>query len=219
MPEEIIAYKFAATINDKKARDKFTKGPIKLRTVLETIELDNYNRKNGDKKQRNEKSKRASSNSSSRREQVAFTKPVRKRRPQDTERKKPPTRNCHFCGKPNWTPEHNCPARKSQCNICKKTGQFARVCKSETVNRIHDQDETDSNTEPWPEVDHIQSTNGVNRIDFYKAIPFVEGQPKEIIIDTGSPITIIPPIINPKKLTKATKCFVDVNKNPIKIKT
>ena len=64
-PEEIITYKFAATINDKKSRDNVIKGPLELRTVLETIELDNYNRKYGDKKQRNKKSKRTSSNSSS----------------------------------------------------------------------------------------------------------------------------------------------------------
>ena len=52
-PEEIITYKFAkfaATINDRKARDKFIKGPLKLQMVLETIERDNYNRKYGDKK-------------------------------------------------------------------------------------------------------------------------------------------------------------------------
>ena len=49
-PEEIITYKFAKTINDKKARDKFIKGLLELRIVLETIELDNYNCKYGDKK-------------------------------------------------------------------------------------------------------------------------------------------------------------------------
>ena len=49
-PEQIITYKFAAAINDKKARDKFIKGPLKLQMVLETIEQDNYNRKYGDKK-------------------------------------------------------------------------------------------------------------------------------------------------------------------------
>ena len=51
-PEEIITYKFAATINDKKARDKFIKGPLERQTVLETTELDNYKRKYGDKKQK-----------------------------------------------------------------------------------------------------------------------------------------------------------------------
>ena len=51
-PEEIITYKFAATINDKKAGDKFIKGPLEQRIVLETIELDIYNRKYGHKKQK-----------------------------------------------------------------------------------------------------------------------------------------------------------------------
>ena len=44
-PEKIITYKFAATINDKKARDKFIKRPLKLQMVLETIEQGNYKRK------------------------------------------------------------------------------------------------------------------------------------------------------------------------------
>ena len=86
------------------------------------------------------------------------------------------------------------------------------------MNPIENENETGSNTEPWPEVDHIQSTNGVNRIDFYNAILMVEGQPKEFIIDNASPITIMPPIIIPEKLTKTARCFVDVGKNPIKFK-
>ena len=217
-PEEFITYKFATTINDKKARDKFKKCPLELRTVLKPTELDNYNRKYGDKKQKSEKPRRVSANSSSSGEQVAFTRPARKRRSLDTDKKKLSTRNCHLCRKPNWTPEHICAARKSQCNICKTTGHFARGCKSKTVNWIQDENETDSDTDPWPEVGHIQSTNGVNRIAFYKAILLVAGQPIDIIIDTGSPITNIPLIINPEKLTKTTRCFVDINRNPIEFK-
>ena len=49
-PEEIIIYKFAATINDTKAQDNFIKGPLELQLVLETIELDNYNCKYSEKK-------------------------------------------------------------------------------------------------------------------------------------------------------------------------
>ena len=56
--EEIITYKFAATIKDKRARDKFIKGPLKIQLVLETIEFDNYNRKYGDKKTQNQKSQK-----------------------------------------------------------------------------------------------------------------------------------------------------------------
>ena len=96
-------------------------------------------------------------------------------------------------------------------------GHFAKVCKSKTVSRVAEAISSDSNTEPWPEIDHIQSVNGINRVDFYKGILLVHGQPIEFIIDTGSPVTIIPPIINPIEM-KTTKTFVDVNKNPIKFK-
>ena len=75
---------------------------------------------------------------------------------------------------------------------------------------------SDSQIESWPEIDHIQPVNSINRIDFYKAILLVQGQPIEFIIDTGFPVTIKPPIINPLKLRKTSKCFVDVNKNPKK---
>ena len=114
--------------------------------------------------------------------------------------------------------EHYCPARRAQCNNCKKMGHFAKVCKSKTVSRVTEAVSSDSNTEPWPEIDHIQSVNGFNRVDFYKTILLVHGQPIEFSIDTGSPMTIIPPIINPIEMKNTTKTFVDVNKNPKKIK-
>ena len=215
--EEIITYKFAATINDKKARGKFIKGPLKLQMVLETIEQDNYNRKYGDKKT-NKKHRKPPSDSSSSEEQVAYTHPERKRKITETGKKKLSNRNCHFCGKPNWSLEHICPARRAQCNNCKKMGHFAKVCKSKTVSRIQKEPTTDSSTETWPEIDHIQSVNGINRAGFLKAILLVHGQPIEFIIDTGSPVTIIPPIIGPMEINKTTKSFVDVNKSPIKFK-
>ena len=85
-PEEIVTYKFAATINDKKARDKFIKGPLKLQMVLETIEQDNYNRKYGDK-ETNKKHRKLHLASSSSDEQVSYTHPVRKRKIAETGKK------------------------------------------------------------------------------------------------------------------------------------
>ena len=97
-------------------------------------------------------------------------------------------------------------------------GHFAKVCKSKTLSRIKEAISSDSSTEQWPEIDHIQSVNGVNRVDFYKTILLVHGQPIEFIIDTGSPVTITPPIITPEEIKKTTKTFVDVKKIPIKFK-
>ena len=56
--EEIITYKFAATIKDKKAQDKFIKGPLKIQLVQETIEVDNYSQKYRDEKPRKKTQKR-----------------------------------------------------------------------------------------------------------------------------------------------------------------
>ena len=185
--------------------------------VLETIQQDNYNCKYGDKKT-NKKHRKPSGDSSSSEEQVANTYPARKRKITETGKKKLSNRNCHFCGKPNWSLEHICPARRALCNNCRKMGHFAKVCKSKTVSRIQKEPTTDSSTKTWPEIDHIQSVNGINRIDFYKAILLVHGQRKEFSIDTGSPMTIIPPTISPIDINKTTKSFVDPNKNPIKFK-
>ena len=215
-PEDIITYKFAASINHKKARYKFIKGPLKLQLILETIELDNYNRKYGDKHNKTKIQRRNSSESTSENEQVGYTKPAIKKKATFMG-KKTIERNCYFCGKANWTPEHVCPARKAKCNNCKKSGHFAKVCRTKAVNRIQEED-TGNNTEFWPEIDFIQSVNSINCVDFYKTILLVEGQPIEFIIDTGSPVTIIPPIINPKQIKATSKYFVDVNKNPINFK-
>ena len=205
--EEIFTYKFAATSKDKRARDKFIKGPLKIQLVLNTIELqlDTYNRKYGDKKPKNKKTRKDSSNSSKFTELIGHTNQPQKRKTNFNEKKKFPNRDCRFCGKPNWSMEHICPARKAQCNNCKKMGHFAKVCKSETVSRIKEATSSDTSTEPWPEIDHIQSVNGVNRVDFYKTILLVHGQPIEFIIDTGSPVTIIPPIIAPEEIKKRQK--------------
>ena len=216
--EEIITYKFAATIKDKRARDKVMKEPLKIQLVLETIERDNYNRKYGDKKPKTKTARKDSTSSSTSTELVGHTNQTRKRKTQFNEKRKISNRNCRFCGKPNWSLEHICPARRAQCNNCKKMGHFAKVCKSKTVSRVAEAISSDSNTEPWPEIDHIQSVNGINGVDFYKAILMVHGQPIEFIIDTGSPVTIIPPIINPIEMKKTTKTFVDVNRNAINSK-
>ena len=200
--EEIITYKFAATIKDKKAREKFIKGPLKMQLELETIKLDNYNRKYGGKKPKNKKLRNDLTNSSTSSELIGHTNQARKRKPQFNEKKICSNRNCRFCGKPNWSLEHICPARRAQSNNCKKTGHFAKVCKSKTVCRINEAMSSDSNTEPWPEIDHTQSANGINRVDFHKTILLVQVQPIEFIIDTGSPVTIIPPIFNVTEMKK-----------------
>ena len=144
--EGIITYNFAATTKDKRARDKFIKGPLKIQLVVETIELDNYNRKYGDKKHKIKKAMKDSASSSTSSELIGHTNQTRKRKTQFNEKRKISNRNCRICGKPNWSMEHICPARRAQCNNCKKMGHIAKVCKSKTVSRVTEAVSSDSNT-------------------------------------------------------------------------
>ena len=164
--------KICSLYQRQKSPRKFIKGPPNLQLILETIELGNYNRKYGDKQSKTKRQGRNSSESTSKDEQVGYTKPATKKKAAFTGKKKTTERNCHFCGKANWTPEHICPARKAKCNNCKKSGHFAKVCRTKAVNRVQEED-TGNNTEFWPKIDHIQSINGINRVDYYKAILLV----------------------------------------------
>ena len=118
--EESIRYKFAATIKDERARDKFIKGPLKIQLVLETIELDNYNRKYRDKKPKTKKARKDATSSSASSELIGHTNQTRKRKPQFNEKKKVSNRNCRFCRKPNWSLEHICPHGKPNATTVKK---------------------------------------------------------------------------------------------------
>ena len=45
----------------------------------------------------------------------------------------------------------------------------------------------------------------------------VEGQPIDFTIDTGSPVSIVPSIFNPKELKETAKCFLDVKQKSNKV--
>ena len=194
-----------------KSRDKFIKGPLKLQMVLETIEQDKYNRKYRDKKPTSKKHwKQARTNSMHTRN----TETENSRDGQDEIIKQ----KLLILRQTKLVTGTYMPGTASTMQQLQKMGHFAKVCKSKAVNRIQEKQTADSHTESWPEIDHIQSVNSYNRVNFYKVILLVQGQPIDFFIDIGSPVTKIPPIINPIEVKKTTKCFVDVNKNSIKFK-
>ena len=118
-PDDIITYKFAASINDKKARDNIIKGPLKLQLTLETIELDNYNRKYGDKQSKTKRQRRNSSESTSEDEQVRYTKPATKKKPRLRVRRKLPREIAISAERPTGQ-------RKAKCNFAKSRDTLSK---------------------------------------------------------------------------------------------
>ena len=118
--------------------------------------------------------------------------------------------------------------RGKKCAKCGKPGHFAKCCRSsKKINHIAEEKETYSAYEDvWtpdrihliqPEI-HSLATNNKNGSPFYTKTVFVNNRPIKFIIDTGSPVTLIPK----SKFNKVTTLkpitvdYRDVNDNKIK---
>ena len=137
-------------------------------------------------------------------------------------------RPCRYCGIQNCTPMHKCPATETSGNKCGKKGHYAKVCRQKyTINRtvkqlteekIEERNETSSESDE--SIHHIKEIKKIEEKKHYTATVKIKGIKKEFIIDTGSPITKMPPdekILKIAELQKITNRYQDVNKNVTKL--
>ena len=139
-------------------------------------------------------------------------------------------RTCRFCNAPNWTPIHKCPALDANCNKCGEKGDYAKVCgqkmnNNRTVKRLTENEPNESDEPSSESEDSIHHIKEIKKIDetnkHFTTTLKINGIPKEFIIDTGSPISLMPP---DKKITKSTEIqkitnrYQDVNKREIKFR-
>ena len=120
-------------------------------------------------------------------------------------------RPCRFCNVPYRSPIHKCPAIEANCNKCRKKGHFAKASRqkkynSRTVKRLTE-DETqrpnESTSESEESVHHIKEVRTIEEKNkHYTATIKINGVKKKFIIDTGSPISIMPP---DEKILKSTE--------------
>ena len=120
---------------------------------------------------------------------------------------------CGQCGTQNWTRQHICPAKSSECRICKKRGHYEKMCR--IAKRIQHVDKTTSSAEEdnW-DYDEIQRIkNSKKKNDYIYVTLLVNNATKKFIIDSGSPVTLIPNEIT--KVQKMNNDYKDVNDNKI----
>ena len=137
-------------------------------------------------------------------------------------------KQCKFCGAPKWNPTYTCPAREANCRNCEKNGHFAKVCRAprrinRKVNEITEREEKTENesNETDTSIYHIKKINQIKeKRQSYTADVKINGKEKTFIIDTGSPVTIMPmdpEVINPKEIQQIKNKYQDVNKNEVKL--
>ena len=137
---------------------------------------------------------------------------------------------CKFCNAPSWNPTHKCPAMGKLCNNCGKKGYFARVCRqrenykrkvrnvtedeSEIIEGESDESETSKHT--------IERINTItDRTKCLTAVIKIDGIEKEFIVDTGSPILILPvdeKIMKQTEIQTVKQRYQDINKNEVKFR-
>ena len=155
---------------------------------------------------------------------------LNKRKIKPTKEPEKPTKfekvDCNRCEAPNWSRQHECPARGKKCAKCGKIGHFAKCCRTnKRVNHIMEEETSSVNEDDWtPNTIHsvkqkIHSTRSINSNgpDFFTITALVNNRPIKFIIDSGSPVTLIPKSLfnNITKLHPLKTEYRDVNDNRI----
>ena len=135
--------------------------------------------------------------------------------------------DCNRCGAPNWSKQHECPAKGKKCAKCGELGHYAKCCRSgRKINHIADEEAYSADEDEWtPDRIHSiqQKINSLgigskNGPPFYTKTLLVNNRPIKFIVDTGSPITLIPKskFNNITTMKPVTIDYRDVNDNKTK---
>ena len=143
-----------------------------------------------------------------------------KKRPEYQKQKYKDNR-CGQCGAPNWSRQHICPARTVECRNCKKKGHYEKMCRLPKRIQYVDKISSSAEEDDW-DYNKIQSINNnkKKKEDFFHATLLFNDVPIKIIIDSGSPVTLIPQKLfkDFSEVTKLNTSYKDVNDNKIEFR-
>ena len=218
--EELLISIYKTVITDKKLRDKIMKEKtLELKKIIELIKQNTYEKNN-------KKNTIPEALISTKEEHIIKEEPIQRmeRLGIKPKNKNFGNRTCRFCNAPNWTPIHKFPALEANCNKCGKKGHYAKACRQKFNNnrtmKRQTEEETNEPNESTSDSDesihHKKEIKKINEMNkHFTATVQINGIKKDFIIDTGSPVSIMPP---DKRITKTTEIqkipnrYQDLNK-------
>ena len=148
---------------------------------------------------------------------------------QEPTERHPKTRrlDCNKCGAPNWFKQHECRARGKKCIKFGNLEHYAKGCRSAgKLNHIADAEAHSADEDNWipdkihsiRQKIHSMGTKSKKGVPFYTKTLLVINRPIKFIVDTGSPVTLIPKARFNMITTirPVLEAYRDVNDNKIK---
>ena len=110
------------------------------------------------------------------------------------------TLDCKRCEAPNKSEPHFCPIGGRKCAKCAKPGHYAKSCRSTRKKHIAGEETRSTDADDWTpsrirsiqQKIHSMGTNNRNGPPLYTITLVVINRPITFLINTGSPVTLIP---------------------------
>ena len=220
-PAELIASKFLSLIGrstgDYELKKKIRKSDMTIETITDLIHEYMYDRLNDSNNSNDERDIKHVQERPQKRKWTERPVYERNKRRPDYHKKRYKDNRCGQCGAPNWTRQHICPAKSVECRNCKKRGHYEKMCR--IPRRIQHLEKTTSSAEEdnW-DYDKIQKINNNKKKGEYIYVTLlVNNAPIKFIIDSGSPVTMIPQSLfnDITRVEKMNTDYKDVNDNKI----
>ena len=219
-PAELIASKFLSVIGrstgDYELKKKIRKSDMTIETIAALILEHMYDRLNDSNNSNDGREIKHVQERPYNRKWTEKSDADRTKERPKYQKQKPKDNRCGQCGAPNWSRQHVCPSKTAECRKCKRSGHYENMWSS--MKRVQYVDRTTSSAEDNWEYDRIQRIdNTKQKKGFYNATLLVNNVPINFIIDSGSPVTLIPECLFSKitPVEPLNTTYKDVNNQKI----
>ena len=223
-PAELIASKFLSLIGrstgDYELKKKIRKSNMTIETITDLIHEYMYDRLNDSNNSNDGRNVKHVQERPQKRKWSEKSSYERNKRRPEYQKQKYKDNRCGQCGAPNWSRQHVCPARTVECRNCKKKGHYEKMCRLPKRIQYVDKISSSAEEDNW-DYNKIQSINNKKKKeDFFHATLLVNDVPIKFIIDSGSPVTLIPQKLfkGTSEVTKLNTNYKDVNDNKIEFR-